>query len=470
MDQAYFKSEKFRLLLDRYEQMLKFSINSYFSADDLLEIASYYLFKNQYADAENVIGYAHRLYPSDPQIAEAEIRTLLSKGEVNEARRKLAGLSIMDTPELKLLKAEVEIAGGNESTLSGLNAILETTNMRDEIALGALDVMIKSGFYKEALAWVEKGLRRYPSHIPLLEAKADCLVELHRMQEAMTLYNKLLDINSYNYFYWEQLGYIYYVSGRFAKALECFEYELTTNEDAEYPKMMKAYCHYYLKDYDTAYNEFCELSLLYPGNVISTFFAALSLCALCRYREAVQLFDELLLSGELTTTEVMITEMNKALICDNIGYREMAEKLMENALTFDAADTNLLALHGEEYLEIHDKDSLLLNHMDLLDREPHSREDQLLEVALFIHSRKHTDLAVLLLKQVRRNMYDSADVDAHIADMLWNSGRKEEAGEYISSAIEGRSNRLFDLFGIKYDAGITPEKFTELIQALETAS
>ena len=61
MDQAYFKSEKFRLLLDRYEQMLKFSINSYFSADDLLEIASYYLFKNQYADAENVIGYAHRL-------------------------------------------------------------------------------------------------------------------------------------------------------------------------------------------------------------------------------------------------------------------------------------------------------------------------------------------------------------------------------------------------------------------------
>ena len=108
--------------------------------------------------------------------------------------------------------------------------------------------------------------------------------------------------------------------------------------------------------------------------------------------------------------------------------------------------------------------------MDLLDREPHSREDQLLEVALFIHSRKHTDLAVLHLKQVRRNMYDSADVDAHIADMLWNSGRKEEAGEYISSAIEGRSNRLFDLFGIKYDAGITPEKFTELVKALEAVS
>ncbi len=463
MDQTYFKSEKFRLLLDRYEQMLKFSINSYFSSDDLLELASYYLFKHQYADAENVIEYAHRLYPSDPQIAEAEIRTLLSKGEVREARRKLAGISIMDTPELKLLKAEVDIAGGSETTLSGLNAILESTNMRDDIALGALDVMIKSGFYKEALAWVEKGLQRYPTHIPLLEAKADCLVELRCMQEALTLYNRLLDINPYNYFYWEQLGYIYYVSGRFAKALECFEYELTTNEDAEYPKMMKAYCHYYLKDYDIAYKLFCELSLLYPGNVISTFFAALSLCAMHDYSEAVQLFDELLQSGELTTTEVMITEINKSLICDNIGYREMADKIMANALTFDAADINLISLHGEEFLEIHDKDSLLLSHIDLIDREASSREDLLLELALFLYSCKHQELAIFLLKQVREKMYDSADIDAHIAHMLWSRGCTEEAVGYIESAIEGRSNRLFELFGIKYDADITPEKFAELI-------
>ena len=462
MNQAYFKSEKFRSLLERYEQMMKYSINSYFSADDLLEIASYYLFKNQYADAENVIDYARRLYPSDPQITEAEIRTLLSKGEVHEARRKLAGISVIDTPELKLLKAEVDIADGNENTLSGLNSILESTNIRDELALGALDVMIKSGFYKEALSWVEKGLRRYPSHIPLIEAKADCLVELRRMQEALTLYNQLLDINSYNYFYWEQLGYVYYVSGRFAKALECFEYELTTNEEAEYPKMMKAYCHYYLRDYETAYKEFCELSLMYPGNVISTFFAALSLCALNRYREAVQLFDELLLSGELTTTEVMITEINKSLICDKIGFREMAEKLMLNALSFDATEMNLLALYGEEYIEIHDKDSLLLEHMDLIEREPHSRENQLLDVALFICSTGHADLAAFMLKQVRSNMYDSADVDAHIAHILWMSGRREEATEYISSAIEGRSNRLFDLFGIKYDADITPVGFAEL--------
>ena len=80
MDPSFFKSEEFRSLLGRYEQMQKYSVNSYFSTDDLLEIASYYLYKNNYAEAENVITYARKLYPSDSQITEAEVRTLGGRG------------------------------------------------------------------------------------------------------------------------------------------------------------------------------------------------------------------------------------------------------------------------------------------------------------------------------------------------------------------------------------------------------
>ena len=220
MDTSFFKSKEFRSLLERYEQMREYGMNSYFSSDDLLELASYYLFKNRAADAENVISYARKLYPGDTQITEAEIRTLLSRGEVQEARRKLNAISVIDTPELQLLKAEVDMADGGDSSISRLNAIMEETNLRNDLALNTLDVMIKGGFLPEALTWIEKGLRKYPAEVSLLEAKADCLVELRRMQEALALYNSLLDNNPYNYFYWEQLGYIYYVTGRWGKALE----------------------------------------------------------------------------------------------------------------------------------------------------------------------------------------------------------------------------------------------------------
>ena len=367
----------------------------------------------------------------------------------------------MDTPELQLLKTEVDMADGGDSSIVRLNAIMEETNLRDDLALNTLDVMIKGGFLTEALTWIEKGLRRYPSDVPLLEAKADCLVEQRRMQEALALYNSLLDNNPYNYFYWEQLGYIYYVTGRWGKALECFDYELTTNSEAEYAKMMQAYCHYYLKDYQKAYDAFCELTALYPGNVVSTFFTALSLCGQKRYAEALRYFEDLQLSGELTTAEALIVDINRTLIYDTAGNADAAQMMMGKLLSFDIPDINMLALHGAGFLEIHDKESLLLRHMEVIEREPRNRDEILLEFALYIYSYGHTSLAVTVLKHTREKMFDSADVDSYIVYMLCHSGRKDETLPYIKSAIDGKSNILFDLFGTKYDASVTAEDFFE---------
>lgn len=466
MDSSFFKSEEFRSLLERYERMLEYSVNSYFSIDDLLEIASYYLYKNLVSEAENVISYARKLYPSDPQITEAEIRTLLGRGEIQEARRKLNGISVIDTPELYLLKTEVDLAEGNNTSIKNLNSIIEGTDLHDELALNTLDVMIKNGFFAEALKWIEKGLRRYPANISLLEAKADCLVEQRRMQEALSLYNRLLDNNPYNYFYWEQLGYIYYVTGRYGKAIECFEYELTTNEDADYASMMQAYCHYYLQDYIKAYDAFCKLSLRYPGNIISTFFAALSLCGMKQHNEALELFNELLDTGELTTEETLVVEINKALVFDNMGDVEKAGVHLKKLLSFDVSDINMLVLHGAGYLEIHDKESLLLRHMELIEREPKNRDEILLELALYLYSCGHCELAIIILKHVRERMYDSADIDSYIVYMLWQMHRTDEITPYLENAIDGKSNLLFELFGTKYDADLSADGFMKRLMVL----
>lgn len=463
MDTSFFKSEEFRSLLGRYEQMQKYSINSYFSTDDLLEIASYYMYKNLSVEADDVISYARKIYPSDPQIAEAGVRAMLSRGDLHGARRIFNTIAVIDTPELQLLKAEVDMAEGNSGFVDSLNLIMKGTNLHDELALNTLDAMIKNGLLNEALAWVEKGLRRYPDDVQLLEVKADCLVEQRRMQEALALYNRLLDINPYNYFYWEQLGYIYYVTERYARAMECFDYELTTNEEADYAKMMQAYCHYYLRNYEKAYDAFCELTLRYPGNVISNFFTALSLCGMKRYGEALQLFNDLLLSGELTTIEALATEINRALIIDRMGEPQKASLMVEQLLKLDIPDINMLALHGSGLLEIHDKESLLQRHIELVDREPRNRDEILLELARYVNSYGHHEIALTMLKHLDATMYDPADVDAYIAYILWQMRKAGDMQPYIAKAMDGKSNRLFELFGLKYDADVTVEMFMEYI-------
>jgi tetratricopeptide (TPR) repeat protein len=93
--------------------------------------------------------------------------------------------------------------------------------------------------------------------------------------------------------------------------------------------MMQAYCHYYLKDYQKAYDAFCELTEMYPGNVVSIFFSALSLCGQKRYAEALRYFEDLQLSGELTTAEALIVDINRALIYDTAGNKDGAKMMME---------------------------------------------------------------------------------------------------------------------------------------------
>jgi hypothetical protein len=205
---------------------------------------------------------------------------------------------------------------------------------------------------------------------------------------------------------------------------------------------------------------------MYPGNVVSNFFAALSLCGMKRYGEALRFFEDLQLSGELTTVEALIVDINRTLIYDSAGNREGAEMMMQKLLSFDVPDINMLALHGAGFLEIHDKESLLIRHMEVIEREPRNRDEILLEFALYIYSYGHTSLAITVLKHTREKMFDSADVDSYIVYMLCHSGRKSEAASYIESAIEGKSNILFDLFGFKYDATITASEFSDRLNEI----
>ena len=57
--------------------------------------------------------------------------------------------------------------------------------------------------------------------------------------------------------------------------------------------------------------------------------------------------------------------------------------------------------------------------------------------------------------------YDKADIDAYLAYILWNSGKGDNADTYIEGALEGRSNILFELFGLPYNANISTPEFIE---------
>ena len=69
-----------------------------------------------------------------------------------------------------------------------------------------------------------------------------------------------------------------------------------------------------------------------------------------------------------------------------------------------------------------------------------------------------------VLNYCRDLSYDKADIDAYLAYIMWNTGKEEQATQFIEGALDGRSNTLFELFDIPYNANISTSAFTGIIK------
>ena len=461
-DKGYFETPEFRELLKRYEHAKAMNIHSYYAIDELVDLLSYYIYLEKCDEAEAVLDIALRIHPAAPENTKMKIRLMLSKGEAQKALELFAGMEYIDENETKILHAEILLAlkDFKHAREIALEIISKTTPEQDNL-YEALEILLDCGFALDALFICEKALKLSPESRSLLEVKAECFIEMQRINEAVDLYNKLLDTDPYSTFYWEQLGHIYYMVKRYGKALECFEYESTINDEIEYAKMMQAYCYYYVGDYTRATELFGWFRERYPNSVIPRFYIALSQYHLGNPHGAIEGFREIIDTAPEGTIETMLARANKAMILDTIGEEERAEEAISMAILMHPDNMKQLILHDPHLYELKDKENLLFSDMSTLEQKEWTQEEELFEFGVHLTEHNHYKAALRVFRYVRPFSYDTTEVDAYVAYLLWSTGEKTAAMQAIENALNGKSCMLFRLFGIPYDANITPEEFAK---------
>ena len=74
------------------------------------------------------------------------------------------------------------------------------------------------------------------------------------------------------------------------------------------------------------------------------------------------------------------------------------------------------------------------------------------------------EFALLAFNFAKSTAPDSSDIDANMAYILHcEKEDKEKLEKYVENALEGKSNRLFELFGIPYDGNIGAREFLKKI-------
>ena len=464
-DKGYFESSEFRELLAKYENSLKLGIGSYFGIDEFVDLLSYYLSVDKSEEASAVLETAKRLHPTAPENIKMGIRLMLYSDEAAKALELFKELKYVEETEWLTIKAEIMVALRNFKEAHDIAIeLLQKSTPGQESVYEGLEILLDCGFAHDALEICETALKAAPQQISLYEVKAECLIELQRINEAVKIYNDLLDNNSYSTFYWEQLGHIYYMTKKYGKSLECFEYESTINEEIEYAYMMQAYCYYHLRDYKTAKGLFERMAKKYGKAVAPPFYIGL-----CHYHEgamtdAIKAFNTSIGNAQEGTISMMLARINKAILLDLKGEEKVADDAMSMALLMHPDKMSQLTLTDTHLYELRDKENLTFDDMNIIETKDWSTEETLYRLGVHLVSHNHPALAKRVLNYCRDLSYDKADIDAHLAYIEWNAGNEEQALSAIESALEGRSNALFELFGLPYNANISPTAFINKIR------
>ena len=463
-DKGYFESPEFREILKKYEQANQLNTTPYFGVDELIDLFSYFIYIEKQEEAAKILSASKRLHPNSQENTKMEVRLLLCRGEAESAMRLFSTLGFAQENDCKLLKAEILVAL-KEFRHAREIAIEILKDDSFDNAYEALEILLDCGFAHEALFICEKMLQGAPKQKSLLEVKAECLIELQRINDAVSIYNKLLDDEPYNTFYWEQLGHIYYMVKRYGKALECFEYESTINEEIEYARMMQAYSYYHVRDYMHVKEIMQNFSDKYPDSVIPRFYIALSHYNEGRKELAKEIFDEIISIAQEGTIEIMLARVNKAIILDEMGESARADEAMAMAILMHPDNMKQLILNEKHLYELRDKENLTFDDMNILEAKEWTQNEELFLLGKHLVEHNHLILAKRVFRHAREFSPDTSDIDAYIAYILWKTGEKEKVEQAVENALEGKSCILFELFDIPYNANIMTNEFIALITA-----
>lgn len=464
-DKGYFDSPEFRETLRKYEQAIRLNTTPYLGVDESIDLFSYFISIDKPEEATNILVIARQLHPETQECTKMEIKLLLYRGEAEKAKQLFSTIGYTEDNETRLLYAEVLLALKDFKQARDVAIeILRNSQNDSNFSYEALEILLDCGFAHEALFICEKLLHIAPKQKNMLEVKAECLIEMQRTNEAIEIYNRLLDNEPYNTFYWEQLGHIYYMVKRYGKALECFEYESTIDESIEYARMMQAYCHYHLRNYKQAREVFKSIGTKYPDSSMPSFYNALSFYNEGEMETAKGIFDDITSFAQEGTIEMMLARINKAVILDEMGETARADEAMAMAILMHPDNMKQLILGEKHLYELRDKENLTFDDMNRLEAKEWTASEELYRLGEHLVKHKHLILAKRVFRYTRDFYADTSDIDAYIAYILWHTGERDKIEPAIENALEGKSCILFELFDVPYNGNIMAKEFIKQIK------
>ena len=402
---SFFEKPEFKEIFARYEEMQQSGETCYFEAHDLTDIAEYYAMNGDSQRAEEALDYALRLHPENLDALIFKARARLINGHIHEAISIAESITDQSDREVLFLKAELALANQQHGIASGiLRTIVESEGYDADAFADIVDLLVDNKQTDMANDWLEEALARHPGKQILMESAAYSYVQQERFDEAIALYNQLLDIDAYSILYWEELGKIYFLREEYDKAIDAFEFAIAINGDSSYYSVYAAAnCYFNISNYERAEEYYQRLHERYPETVDPLFHMGMCRVNSGDDEKALDYFTQALITVLDGSEEQAQIYSQLSLIFSRKAQHDKAIAYVEQALKICPDNAELVIMKGHEQLCQGLYDESNATFLEALTLKPEQAERSLFLIGVSMLENSHYEMSYHILHLLRGN-------------------------------------------------------------------
>lgn len=340
-------------LILQYEELKKEGKSFYLDVNDLITLTTHYVMKKNMEEAQEVLDYGMQLHPDSIDLQLEQTYLYLDTAHYAKAEAFAENIPTNYSNETKILKAEILLLQRKpEEAEEILQSLTEKEDLENVVCVANL--YIQSGYPDRAFSWL-KIREEETEDEEYLSTLAHCLFFMGKNEEAIRLYDQLLDNDPYNAEYWTGIAKNYLVQSNFEKAIEATDFALAADEEYGDALALKAHCCLHLGNGEKAaecYQKAKDHKALSPD--LTNMFMGICYLSDSKWEEANRAFDAALAYIDEKEDPCLADIYYNKIICLNkLGkYKEahrlcgLTKKLEPNAAAPSILEARLYLLEG----------------------------------------------------------------------------------------------------------------------------
>lgn len=401
---SVFNQPEFKASLAKYEQMMQDGIRVYFEAEELTLIAEYYASQGDPVSSEEAINFALSIHPENLDVQIFKCHSLFSHKKIQEAQRLLYSLPDQNDYEVKLLYIELALIQNDTGKAKRLFEQCYEDYPHIETLLDIAQLYMDYQMKNEAYPWLLKAYKENPDNPETIELMASFQYASENFDEAVKLFNRILDEFPYNIDAWLNVARCHIRMNQIEQAFEALDFALAIDDTNLIAWELKAHCYLEQGETEEAFKCFDYIESHtkdkgYIWNVLMyVHFDLGNFEQVLKYSK--KLFEQYpMLGNELDWAEICY---RRALACIYLDQPSECDKAIKTGLVFNNHDYRFYLVRGELYLMYEDVEKARKNFKYAIQFSP-AIEDALIGIAYAFFRCSYFNEALEVYQELEQN-------------------------------------------------------------------